>query len=167
MIGLEPGGQRWVWGQGAAGPRGCGQTPVLGVAACQQAAEGVGGRAVAGGAATATEAAGSGVGGCSGLEGCGRPGRLEAHHGLGGGVEVAELLVKQLHRLARELGEDVPVHVPAEPGEAGGERRESEGWGWGGLGHPVPEGPLTRAHCFSAPAASAQAQTLPSHRWEN
>ena len=33
---------------------------------------------------------------------------------------MAELLIEQLHWLACELGEDVPVHVPTEPGEAGG-----------------------------------------------
>lgn len=96
---------------------------------------------VAGGAATATEAAGRGAVAGSGLEGGRQPGRLWAHHGLGGGVEVAELLVKQLHRRARELGEDVPVDVAAEPGEAAGEEeREGREWG-GGLTAGLWEGP--------------------------
>ena len=51
---------------------------------------------------------------------------------------MAELLIKQLHRLARELGEDVPVDMPAEPCEAVGRER---GWGWeataGPLGPPL------------------------------
>lgn len=131
VVGLRPGGRRWVWSQGTAWPRRRRQSPVLGVAARRGAAEGVGGRVVAGGAATATEAAGRGAVASSGLEGGRQPGRLWAHHGLGGGVEVAELLVKQLHRRARELGEDVPVDVAAEPGEAAGEE-EREGWEWGG-----------------------------------
>lgn len=42
---------------------------------------------------------------------------------------MAELLVKQLHRWARELGEDVPVDMSAEPGEAAGERRVRGGSG--------------------------------------
>lgn len=46
---------------------------------------------------------------------------------------MAKLLVEQLHRLARELGHDIPVDVPAEPGEAGGRRRESEGWELGAV----------------------------------
>lgn len=66
--------------------------------------------------------AGLGAASRSGREGCNQPGRLQAHHGLGGGVEVAELLVKQRHGLARELGEDVPVDVSAEPGETVGRR---------------------------------------------
>ena len=41
VVGLEPGGKQWVWGQGAAGPRGRGQTPGLGVAAHRGAVEGV------------------------------------------------------------------------------------------------------------------------------
>lgn len=76
---------------------------------------------VTAGVAAAAEAARRGAAARSGLWGCGQPGGLQAHHGLGGGVEVAELLVKQLHCLARELGEDVPVDVSAKPGEAGGE----------------------------------------------
>lgn len=142
VMGLEPGSWRWVWDQGAAGPRGCGQTLVLGVAARRLAAEGVGGCAVTGrAAAAAAEAAGRGAGACSGLERCSQPGRLEAHHGLGGGVQVPELLVKWLHRLARELGEDVPVHMSAEPGETGGEReRECEGSGSGGPRPPCSAG---------------------------
>lgn len=80
------------------------------------------------GAAAATETARRGAAACSGLRGCDQPGGLQAHHGLGGGVQVAELLVKQLHSLARELGKDVPMDVSAEPGEAAGRRRESEGW---------------------------------------
>jgi hypothetical protein len=63
----------------------------------------------------------------AGLKGCDQPWGLKAHQGLGGGVEVAKLLVKQFHRLTRELGEDVPVHVSTEPGEAGKEEeREGE-----------------------------------------
>lgn len=126
-VGLKPEGQSGVGGQGTAGPRGRRQTLVLGVAARRGAAEGVGGRVVAGRAATATEAAGRGAAACSGLQGCHQPGRLWAHHRLGGGIEVAKLLVEQLHRRARKLGEDVPVDVSAEPGEAAGEE-ESEGW---------------------------------------
>lgn len=49
---------------------------------------------------------------------------------------MAELLVKQRHGLARELGEDVPVDVSAEPREAVG-RREGEG----GNGPQGPPGP--------------------------
>lgn len=119
VVGLEPGRWRRVWGRGATGPRRRGHTSGTGVAACRAAAEGVGGRAVTGGATAAAKAA---IGrGCSGRDGGDQPRGLQAHHRLGGGVEVAELLVKQLHRLACELGEDVPVHVSAEPGEAGGE----------------------------------------------
>lgn len=80
------------------------------------------------GAATATETARRGAEVGSGLKGCDQPGGLQAHHGLGGRVQVAELLIKQLHSLARELGQDVPMDVSAEPGEAAGRRRESEGW---------------------------------------
>lgn len=67
---------------------------------------------------------------------------------------MAELLVKQLHRRARELGEDVPVDVSAEPGEAAGE--EESGLATGrpaeppqaapvavGSRHCCPEGPTT------------------------
>lgn len=56
---------------------------------------------------------------------------------------MTELLVKQLHRLARELGEDVPVDVSAKPGEAGGGGERVRG-GNGGSGPgplcPLPEG---------------------------
>lgn len=119
VVELKPGGRRWVWGQGAAWPRGHRQAPVLGVAPRGGAAEGV-----TGGAAAAAEAAGRGAVPGSGLQGLGQPRGLQAQHRLGRGVEVAELLVEQLHRLARELGEDVPVDVPAEPGEAVGRGRE-------------------------------------------
>ena len=42
---------------------------------------------------------------------------------------MAELLIEQLHWLACELGEDVPVHVPTEPGEAGGRGERVRGGG--------------------------------------
>lgn len=44
---------------------------------------------------------------------------LGAAHGLGQRVQVPELLVKQLHDLARELGEEVAVDLATEPREAG------------------------------------------------
>lgn len=96
----------------------------MGIAAGRQAAEGVGGGTVTGGAAAATEAAIGGFWALARLERGNQPWGLEAHQGLGGGVEASELLIKKLHRLARELGEDVPVHVSAEPREARGERRQ-------------------------------------------
>lgn len=46
-------------------------------------------------------------------------GGLGAPHGLGQRVQVPELLVKQLHNLARELGEEVAVNLPTQPREAG------------------------------------------------
>lgn len=43
---------------------------------------------------------------------------LGAPHGLGQRVQVPELLVKQLHNLARELGEEVAVNLATQPREA-------------------------------------------------
>lgn len=92
----------------------------MGVAASRQAAEGVGGGAVTGRVTAATEAAIGGFWALAGLEWGDQPRGLQTHQGLGGGVEASKFLIKQLHRLARELGEDVPVHVSTEPREAGG-----------------------------------------------
>lgn len=86
MVGLKPGGQRWVGGRGTAGPRRRRHIPVLGVAARRRAAERVGGRVVAGRAAAATEAARRGAAAGPGLQGCPQPGGLRAHHRLGGCV---------------------------------------------------------------------------------
>lgn len=151
-VGLKPEGQSGVGGQGTAGPRGRRQTLVLGIAACRVAAEGVGGRVVTGGVATATEAAGRGAAACSGLQGCHQPGGLWAHHRLGGGIEVAKLLVEQLHRRARKLGEDVPVDVSAEPGEAAGEE-ESEGRSGRPRDSPPPQPPPTDPAAAPPPQA--------------
>lgn len=86
-------------------------------AAGREAAEGVGkgvgaalvavGEAARGGPAAAEE------------EGEAARRRLGAAHGLGQRVQVPELLVEQLHDLARELGEEVAVNLATQPGEAG------------------------------------------------
>lgn len=106
-------------GMRTAGPRGRGparvRVRVRGKAVARLAAEGVGGGAATGDAAAA---AAGGSRAPAGLQRLQRPGALETHHGLGGGVEAAELLVKQLDSLPRELGEDVPVHLATQPREA-------------------------------------------------
>lgn len=96
----------------------------MGIAAGRQAAEGVGGGAVTGRVTGAAEAAIGGFWALVGLERSDQPRGLQTHQGLGRGVEASKFLIKQFHRLPRELGEDVSVHVSTEPREAAGERRQ-------------------------------------------
>lgn len=116
----------------------------MGVAASRQAAEGVGGGAVTGRVTAATEAAIGGFWALAGLEWGNQPRGLQTHQGLGGGVEASKFLIKQLHRLARELGEDVPVHVSTEPREAGAGEETGKDHRIS-LGFARPSEPLTRA----------------------
>lgn len=85
-------------------------------AAGGQAAEGVG-EGVGAALVAVGEAAGRGPAAAE-EEGEAARRRLGAAHGLGQRVQVPELLVKQLHDLPRELGEEVAVNLAAQPREA-------------------------------------------------
>lgn len=51
-----------------------------------------------------------------------------------------ELLVKQLHHLPGELGEEIAVHLAAQPGEAGGRDKARLALTSVGTGEPTRDG---------------------------